>query len=267
MKGPPRRPYSQFPRGLEHCLNTARLFTRFRVPFPRARSWRTRCGTLLCLLWALTAALLLPCPSVLAAEAIKIPSPPPAPKNDDNDKARLFGTVEFRGPIKNLPQWTDMQARHAKNNIFVAGFKLNASVTWDKLKDMLKDKPPLEKLRGVNSFWNQWPYKLDRVVYGKEDYWAAPYEFRKNSGDCEDYAIAKFYTLKELGISADKMRIVVVKDSILNVAHAVLAVYLDEDIYILDNIAKNVLSHTRVRNYQPQYSVNEQFRWVHVRPK
>lgn len=181
------------------------------------------------------------------------------------DNKRLFGTIEMRASTKELRQWQDVQKRHADNPVFVPGFKLNASTSWDKLKSMLQDKPPLEKIRGVNSFWNQWPYKLDKAVYGKEDYWAAPYEFRKNSGDCEDYAITKYYTLKELGIPVEQMRIVVLKDTILNVAHAVLAVYLDDDIYILDNIAKNVLSHTRIRNYLPVYSVNEKYRWVHMR--
>lgn len=180
---------------------------------------------------------------------------------------RLFGTIEMRASIKELRQWQDVQQRHKNNPIFVPGFKLNTSTTWDKLKSMLQDKPALEKIRGVNSFWNQWPYKLDTAVYRKEDYWAAPYEFRKNSGDCEDYAIAKYFTLKELGFSVEQMRIVVLKDTILNVAHAILAVYLDDDIYILDNIAKNVLSHTRIRNYLPVYSVNEQYRWVHMRTK
>ena len=233
-----------------------------------SRQVRTLSCLLCCALWLCLSI----APPVQAADmqAITIPSPkaqaspPPA---HAKDKDRLFGTVEFRGPLKNLPQWDSVRERHEKNNIFVPGFKLNASVDWDKLKALLKGKPPLEMIKAVNSFWNQWPYKLDKTVYGKEDYWAAPYEFQKYSGDCEDYAIAKYYTLKEMGFSIDEMRIVVVKDTILNLGHAILAVYLEDDIYILDNIAKNVLSHTRIRNYQPQYSVSEKYRWVHVRPK
>lgn len=202
------------------------------------------------------------------AKALKIPSPSEekgAPQA--KDKNRLFGTMEIRGPIKNLPQWINVQERHKKNPIFTPGFQLNSRVTWDKLKELVQGKSPLEKIKAINSFWNQWPYKLDSAVYGKPDYWAAPYEFRKNSGDCEDYAIVKYFTLKELGFPVEQMRIVVVTDSILNVAHAILAVYLDDDIYILDNIAKNVLSHSRIRNYKPHYSVNEQNRWVHLSPK
>lgn len=191
----------------------------------------------------------------------------PAWSADAADNVRLFGTVEFRGPVKNLPEWTNMLERNEKNPIFTPGKQLNARVTWDKLKEMLKGKSQLEQLKGVNTFWNQWPYRLDIEAYGKQDYWAAPYEFLKHSGDCEDYSIAKYHTLKELGFDPDKMRIVVLKDTIRNIAHAVLAVYLDDDVYILDNLSPAALSHTRLKNYLPQYSVNEKFRWVHVRPK
>lgn len=180
---------------------------------------------------------------------------------------QLFSTVEFRGPIKNLPEWTNMLGRDSQHLVFVPGYKLNTHVNWDKLQEILKKKNQLEQIKEVNSFWNQWPYRLDSEAYGKEDYWAAPYEFIKHSGDCEDYAIAKYNTLKALGFNPDTMRIVVVKDSIRNFVHAVLAVYVDDEIYILDNLSKVPLSHTRLKSYVPQYSVNESNRWVHVRPK
>ena len=99
------------------------------------------------------------------------------------------------------------------------------------------------------------------------DYWATPREFLKKSGDCEDYSIAKFYALKELGFSGDAMRVVALKDRIRNIGHAVLAVYTDGDIFILDNQTIMVLSHVKYKHYVPQYSVNEKFRWMHVPPK
>ncbi len=140
-------------------------------------------------------------------------------------------------------------------------------MTWDKLKEKLEGKSQLEQIKYVNNFWNQWPYKQDPTVYKKPDYWATPNEFKRNSGDCEDYAIAKYFTLRSVGFPMEQLRIVVLKDTILNLAHAILAVYIDDDIYVLDNLSKNVLSHTRIRNYIPQYSVNEKNRWMHVMPK
>jgi len=180
---------------------------------------------------------------------------------------RLFGTVEFKGAVKSVPAWVNMIQRNLKKPLFKPGTKLNASMTWEQLKDKLAPLSPMEQLKAVNRFWNQWPYREDRSVYGKPDYWATPGEFRLNSGDCEDYSIAKYFTLKELGFPPEKMRVAVVMETIRNIAHAVLIVYLDGDAWVLDNLSNNVLSHTRHRNYVPQFSVSEKFRWAHVRPK
>ena len=87
------------------------------------------------------------------------------------------------------------------------------------------------------------------------------------SGDCEDYSIVKYYTLKALGVPVDDMRIVVVRETIRNIGHAVLAVYDGDDIYILDNLSEAVRPAQRIRNYVPQFSVNEKNRWVHVKPR
>ncbi len=180
---------------------------------------------------------------------------------------KIFGSIEFKGSMKGLKQWLSVKDRHYKNDILKSGSQLNHGTTWDKLIGRLKGKSVLDQLKLVNNFWNQWPYKQDPVLYKSPDYWATPSEFKKRSGDCEDYAIAKYFTLRSAGFPMEDMRIVVVKDTILRLAHAILAVYVDGDIYILDNLSKNVLSHKRIRNYIPQYSVNEKNRWMHVMPK
>lgn len=182
-------------------------------------------------------------------------------------KIQLFGTVEFKGHLKTLKQWLTVIEENKKTPIFSPEKKLNASTTWGSWKASLEKLPPLEQIKAVNSFWNRWPYRQDKDVYGKEDYWAAPYLFIKNSGDCEDYCIAKYFTLRELGFSPEQLRIVIVMEKIRNIAHAVLVVYINNDAYILDNLTGSVLSHTKSRNYAPQYSLNEEFRWAHVRPK
>ncbi len=183
------------------------------------------------------------------------------------EKILLFGKMEFKGRIKTLPQWVKVLEKNAKNPIFSDDSQLNSKTTWGQFKQELSTLSKKEQLNKVNLFWNRWPYRLDNQVWKTPDYWAAPYEFKKNSGDCEDYAIAKYFTLKELGFSVDDMRIVVVMETIRNIAHAVLAVYLDNDVYILDNLSNAVLSHTKLRNYDAQYSVNEKYRWGHVKAK
>ena len=182
-------------------------------------------------------------------------------------KPRLFGTVEFQMELKKQQNWLSAIERNRKHPIFFDEKRFNSSTVWKDLKQRTAGRPLLEKLNIVNRFWNLWPYRTDPEVYGKPDYWAAPYQFLSKSGDCEDYCIIKYFTLKELGVPIDDMRIVVVKETIRNIGHAVLAVYHRDKIYILDNLSEAVRPAESVRNYVPQFSVNEKYRWVHVKAR
>ncbi len=65
-----------------------------------------------------------------------------------------------------------------------------------------------EKVVAVNSFFNHMPRGLDETVWGRKDYWATPAElFQKHRGDCEDVAIAKYFTLRKLGIADSHLRL------------------------------------------------------------
>lgn len=185
----------------------------------------------------------------------------------ESGKIKLFGTLEFPKALDPHSNWADAVNRNASHPVFILTKHFNKSTTWGKLKNSLEGKAPLDQMRIVNSFWNGWPYKEDLKNYGVPDYWASPSEFIIKSGDCEDYAIAKYFTLKEIGFDPQKMRIVVLRDTVLNQAHAVLVIYLDNEVYVLDNLAKKVLSHKAMLNYLPQFSVNEFGRWAHVQPK
>ena len=182
-----------------------------------------------------------------------------------DSKIQLFGTVEFKRPLSTLPGWLDLLKRNQMDPIFIPGKVFKKGVTWDTFKAKAPVNNKMELLRYVNSFWNTWPYVEDIVNWRQEDYWEIPAEFLKKSGDCEDYSIIKYFTLKELGIPPESMRVVVVRDTIRNFAHAVLVVYLNDDAFILDNLSNSVLSHTKVRQYSPQYSVNEFGRWAHMK--
>jgi predicted transglutaminase-like cysteine proteinase len=124
-----------------------------------------------------------------------------------------------------------------------------------------------EKLEKVNDFANEWPYKTDWEVWQMSDYWESPGEFLKYSGDCEDYAITKFISLKKLGVPTDKLRIVVLQDTIRNIAHAVLSVQVDDKYYILDSLINMVVEDDMLNHYIPQYSVNTTTRWAHIMPQ
>lgn len=115
----------------------------------------------------------------------------------------------------------------------------------------LKNKTEAQKLIAVNQWYNLIKYKSDKKVYKKNDYWATLYEFvGRGMGDCEDYTIAKYYTLKELGINPKKMKFtyVIYKNKRgKKISHMVLA-YLKvpkpkskRDILILDNTNGKIL--------------------------
>lgn len=112
----------------------------------------------------------------------------------------LFGTVEFRRPLDSLPAWAEVRRMNELEPIFVSGKVFTRTATWDSFKQGAQGKSGMELLRYVNTFWNRFPYREDITNWGKADYWVWPNLFLKKSGDCEDYAIVKYFTLKELGM-------------------------------------------------------------------
>ncbi|MDH3661642.1 MAG: transglutaminase-like cysteine peptidase [Alphaproteobacteria bacterium] len=177
----------------------------------------------------------------------------------------LFNTVEYRSnDLDVLPQWKKAMHKIAKEQKTYAASSSKAVRAWQGMIKANKGERQIDQLKAVNNFINQWRYRTDSYNYKTSDYWASPAEFFSRSGDCEDYAIAKYVTLRQMGFSADQLRLVVVKDLERDLAHAVLAAYVDGDVFILDNVNNQVRSQAAVTEYAPYYSVNEQSRWAHA---
>ena len=192
-----------------------------------------------------------------------------------NVPPRLFGSIEFiGGSLAALPQWTRVLGRIEQETVAYEACHRDinacpspAVAAWRVEIRALEGLPRRQQMEELNRFLNRWTYRLDQENFNVEDYWATPLEFLDRSGDCEDYAIIKYVSLKTLGFPVEKLRIVVVMDVLRNIAHAVLAVYIDNDILIMDSLFEGVLSHKSVTFYAPQYSVNEQTRWAHIMPR
>ena len=184
----------------------------------------------------------------------------------------LFGTMEFTSTsLEALPQWRrilDGMVEESSAMVDCTADSARCSSpalrSWRELQRHAMNRGVMEKLHAVNQFFNRWPYKSDAEAFGRREYWASPTTFMSRSGDCEDYAIAKYFALRQLGFGKDQLRIVVLYDRIRNVGHAVLAVYESNDILILDSLSNFITTHTRYRHYIPQYSMNETTRWAHV---
>ena len=138
-------------------------------------------------------------------------------------------------------------------------------IAWENLMQEEKGKPEPEKLDRVNSFFNKLPYAEDMEIWGVKDYWATPIEFLcKGRGDCEDYAIAKYFTLKALGVSETKLKITYVKAIKLNQSHMVLAYYSkpgDEPL-ILDNLIDSIKPASQRDDLSPIFSFNGSGLWM-----
>lgn len=139
---------------------------------------------------------------------------------------------------------------------------------WEEMLDSLKDKSLEEQLDKVNEWSNSHPYIVDQLNWGINDYWETPFEFMEVSGDCEDYAISKYYSLRALGIPEERMRIIIVQDLNLGgIIHAILGVYDDDkNMIILDNQIKHTIPAMKIYHYRPIYGVNADYWWTY-RPR
>ncbi len=125
---------------------------------------------------------------------------------------------------------------------------------WRAMVTTLTEKDANTKLQTVNVFFNRWQYRADE---GK-DHWAGPIEFMQNSGDCEEYAIAKYTTLLFLGMRDEQMRITAVQDMNRGgIAHAVLSVTTENGNEILDNLSDIAYDGQRSNGYVPRFAVNQ----------
>ena len=139
---------------------------------------------------------------------------------------------------------------------------------WDSMIESSKNESLLNKIKNVNDFFNQITYKTDAAHWKQKDYWATPFEFMgTGAGDCEDYAIAKYFSLIKLGIPDDKLRITYViykkANSRFEQAHMVLTYYhkTGAEPVILDNINRRLELASKRDDLKPVYSFNASGLW------
>jgi predicted transglutaminase-like cysteine proteinase len=176
--------------------------------------------------------------------------------------AEMFGHGESKfEDIKDFKKWKEVVKKNEMDMI------VNDTVTsqWAEALAPLNsvEYSKEQKIAAVNSFVNQsLSYAEDSEIWGKSDYWASPTEaFTKGFGDCEDYATAKYFSLKMLGFTDDEMRIVVLKDTRKNQLHAILVVNSNDKNYVLDNQLQDVKMDTQIAYYMPIYSINAHNWW------
>lgn len=184
------------------------------------------------------------------------------------DRDGIFGkTGKLFTNFRPVPKWTQLLERYRAEerkdkNCRATGRGRCPYSEWTQAIERLRGKDKATQVREVNRFANNWRYITDPVNWNKDDYWATPGEFFKKNGDCEDYAIVKFMSLRALGFTNDELRLAVVDDLNLKVAHSVTLVELDNRIMLLDNQIKRVVPARSVRHYKPVYAANEDAWWL-----
>ena len=133
---------------------------------------------------------------------------------------------------------------------------------WQKLVAETRDiASPEQKLHKANEFFNRRiEFVEDREAWKQSDYWATPMEtLGHGKGACEDFAIAKYFTLLAAGMEMSQLRLIYVKAkmggpaSSLTQAHMVLAFYssAEAEPQILDNLVGDILPASRRQAAEP----------------
>jgi predicted transglutaminase-like cysteine proteinase len=152
--------------------------------------------------------------------------------------------------------------------------RLHVLDNWQTTLDAARSQQDINKLSIINDFINDNTEFLDdEVVWQQKDYWATPLELLgRGQGDCEDLAIAKYFSLKDTGVDIAKLRLVYVR-ALINTptgqesqAHMVLAYYptpLSEPL-VLDNLIADIRPASQRNDLQPVFSFNHEFLWQGV---
>lgn len=139
---------------------------------------------------------------------------------------------------------------------------------WQNIIKTSEDLAVTTKLQRINQFFNQKiQFTDDQENWGQSDYWATILEtLSKEKGDCEDYVIAKYFSLLRLNINDSQLRLVYVKariggmNSSIQQAHMVLAYYpsADSEPFILDNLISEIRPASKRPDLTPIFSFNSQ---------
>jgi predicted transglutaminase-like cysteine proteinase len=139
---------------------------------------------------------------------------------------------------------------------------------WRRMLEEAKELDELGRLQAVNTFFNRAVLFQDDIeVWNEKDYWASPLEFMgRGAGDCEDFSIAKYISLLNLGVPNEKLRMIYVRAKVGGraVAHMVLGYYAspEGEPLLLDNLIGSIRPASRRPDLSPVFSFNNAGLWV-----
>lgn len=125
-----------------------------------------------------------------------------------------------------------------------------------------------DQVAAVNSWVNhRLAYVSDQALYGQSDRWSsASQSLSSGRGDCEDFAIAKYQILRELGVAEQDIYLVIGRDRAVRADHAVLAVRVSGSFRIMDNVTDRILGDDELTDFLPTFSFSSARSWLHGLP-
>lgn len=148
-----------------------------------------------------------------------------------------------------------------------AALEPDARARMEGWADLLEHPPAArdDQLRAVNDYFNAQAFVADDWLWGTADYWATPGEFlTRGAGDCEDFALAKYFTLVAIGVPEKRLQLTYVKALELGQAHMVLTYHPAPGAVplVLDNLDGRIVPATERRDLLPVYSFNGTGLWI-----
>jgi len=203
----------------------------------------------------------------------------------------IWGSREKRKTkLKAMSRWVAVMQRYCRESkrlpgyctvpLSEAGYCLDLERnpcryrSWFDFLETLPGKETMAQLQAINTVMNppNHAYIEDLINWHKAEFWATPREFFLHDGDCEDFAIAKFLSIRLRELPVEGLRIFLVEDLNLSAAtgsegrvnHAVCVAYLHGRAWVLDNQAQRMMDARCVYQYRPVYSVDEEAWWRHL---
>ncbi|MEM6638417.1 MAG: transglutaminase-like cysteine peptidase [Pseudomonadota bacterium] len=181
----------------------------------------------------------------------------------------LFDGQLPSGTAAEHPLWTVVLQRHADQQAQLSACLDQLAACprylrgWQRIVKRAHGLNDHAKLVLINRFFNKRRY-VDDVIdpVTQLGTWLTLSDFLEHGGDCEDFAIAKYFTLRELGFGPERLRILSAWDKKARDYHAILAVNIDGRAHFLEN-DNTVLHGRQLRPYAFLYAVNEDHWWYH----
>ena len=173
---------------------------------------------------------------------------------------------QYLTPAEDYQRWADLAARHRSQSAAIDTCLDDAAACPDRLRGyreivvQAQHLSALRKLTLVNRFINTRRWHIER---SRHDDWRTLTDFLRQGGDCEDYAIAKYFALRQVGFAADDVRVGISWDFETHAHHAVTVVRIDDQVYFLDVDGSPRRNQT---SYRLLFSINEIAIWDHVLP-